>query len=347
MPPSGKTDLLLGTLDLLVLKVLDLGPLHGLGRRPPDRAGDAGRLPGQARLALSGALPHGAGRLAAVVVGPLGDEPPGPLLPPDGGRPTPARRRDRTVGAGVDRDDAGPASPPNRLECAMEAMGVGSFGSSAASSVAARSTETWTPKSRATCEMLADEKMASGMAAGRSVPSGQARDGRRGAGERGRCGRAAGRLARHASHATSASASARLAKAPTFSVTVVLVLALGIGANVAVFGLVNLLLLQPRVGSGQPGELVALHVHDPGSPASYRRFSYAEYEELRRQCPGVQPPRGVPQPQRAALERRGVAERGRRAGHGVLLPRRSVCVSSPAAPSRRRKSARAAEPRSR
>jgi PadR family transcriptional regulator, regulatory protein PadR len=31
MPPSEKTDLLLGTLDLLVLKVLDLGPLHGLG----------------------------------------------------------------------------------------------------------------------------------------------------------------------------------------------------------------------------------------------------------------------------------------------------------------------------
>jgi PadR family transcriptional regulator, regulatory protein PadR len=31
MSPSDKTDLLLGTLDLLVLKVLDLGPLHGLG----------------------------------------------------------------------------------------------------------------------------------------------------------------------------------------------------------------------------------------------------------------------------------------------------------------------------
>jgi PadR family transcriptional regulator, regulatory protein PadR len=29
--PPTKTDLLLGTLDLLVLKVLDLGPLHGLG----------------------------------------------------------------------------------------------------------------------------------------------------------------------------------------------------------------------------------------------------------------------------------------------------------------------------
>ena len=29
--PDSRTNLLLGTLDLLVLKVLDLGPLHGLG----------------------------------------------------------------------------------------------------------------------------------------------------------------------------------------------------------------------------------------------------------------------------------------------------------------------------
>jgi PadR family transcriptional regulator PadR len=31
MPPTERTDLLLGTLDLLVLKVLELKPLHGLG----------------------------------------------------------------------------------------------------------------------------------------------------------------------------------------------------------------------------------------------------------------------------------------------------------------------------
>lgn len=31
MTPPTKTDLLLGTLDLLVLKALNLGPLHGLG----------------------------------------------------------------------------------------------------------------------------------------------------------------------------------------------------------------------------------------------------------------------------------------------------------------------------
>jgi putative ABC transport system permease protein len=74
----------------------------------------------------------------------------------------------------------------------------------------------------------------------------------------------------------------QLAKAPAFSLTVALVLALGIGANVAVFGLINVLLLQPRVGSDQPGELVSLHVHDPKTPASYRRFSYSEYEDIRR-----------------------------------------------------------------
>lgn len=31
MPPTERTDLLLGTLDLLVLKALELEPLHGLG----------------------------------------------------------------------------------------------------------------------------------------------------------------------------------------------------------------------------------------------------------------------------------------------------------------------------
>jgi putative ABC transport system permease protein len=76
----------------------------------------------------------------------------------------------------------------------------------------------------------------------------------------------------------------QLAKAPTFSLTVVLVLALGIGANVAVFGLVNLLLLRPRVGSDQPGEPVSVHVHDARTSDSYRRFTYQEYEDIRRRA---------------------------------------------------------------
>jgi putative ABC transport system permease protein len=76
----------------------------------------------------------------------------------------------------------------------------------------------------------------------------------------------------------------QLAKAPAFSLTALVVLALGIGANVAVFGLVNLLLLQPRVGSDWPGEPVSLHVHDPRTPASYRLFSYQEYEDVRRRA---------------------------------------------------------------
>jgi predicted permease len=76
---------------------------------------------------------------------------------------------------------------------------------------------------------------------------------------------------------------AQLVRAPIFSLTVIAVLALGIGANVAVFGLVNLLMLKPRAGVGAPHELVALHVHAPARADSYRRFGYADYDALRRQ----------------------------------------------------------------
>ncbi len=76
---------------------------------------------------------------------------------------------------------------------------------------------------------------------------------------------------------------AQLVRVPVFSLTVITVLALGIGANVAVFGLVNLLLLKPRAGVGAPHELVALHVHAPARTDSYRRFAYADYDALRRQ----------------------------------------------------------------
>jgi hypothetical protein len=74
-----------------------------------------------------------------------------------------------------------------------------------------------------------------------------------------------------------------LAKAPAFSLTAVLVLALGIGANSAVFSLINLLLFQPPPGADQPGTLVSLHVHDPAKADSYRSFTYAEYEAIRDQ----------------------------------------------------------------
>ncbi len=74
-----------------------------------------------------------------------------------------------------------------------------------------------------------------------------------------------------------------LAKAPAFSLTAVVVLALGIGANSAVFSLTNLLLFQPPPGADQPGTLVSVHVHDPARADSYRSFTYAEYETIRDQ----------------------------------------------------------------
>ena len=72
-----------------------------------------------------------------------------------------------------------------------------------------------------------------------------------------------------------------LAKAPAFSLTAVVVLALGIGANAAVFSLINILWFKPVPGSEQPGQLVGVYSHDPARPESYRQFSYADYEELR------------------------------------------------------------------
>ena len=68
-------------------------------------------------------------------------------------------------------------------------------------------------------------------------------------------------------------------KNPWFTCAAVMVLALGIGANTAIFSLVDAFLLKPLVVHN-PAELVGCYSRDTHKP-DYRGFSYPDYAELR------------------------------------------------------------------
>jgi predicted permease len=71
-----------------------------------------------------------------------------------------------------------------------------------------------------------------------------------------------------------------LANKPGFTAAAVLVLALGIGANSAVFSLVNAFLLKP-LQVQKPEELAGLFSRDTKHPDTYRAFSYPNYIDIR------------------------------------------------------------------
>jgi hypothetical protein len=74
----------------------------------------------------------------------------------------------------------------------------------------------------------------------------------------------------------------QLMKAPGFALAAIFVLALGIGANTAVFSLVNTMLFAPP-GYARPHELVQVFSQDKKNPKSFRAFSYPTLTDIRAQ----------------------------------------------------------------
>ncbi len=74
----------------------------------------------------------------------------------------------------------------------------------------------------------------------------------------------------------------QLAKAPGFTIMAVLVLALGIGANTAIFNTVYTMLFAPP-GYAHPKELVQIFSQDTKNPKHFRAFSYPTLRDIREQ----------------------------------------------------------------
>jgi ABC-type lipoprotein release transport system permease subunit len=72
-----------------------------------------------------------------------------------------------------------------------------------------------------------------------------------------------------------------LAGTPGFTAVAVLILAVGIGLNTAVFSLINMVLLRPLHGESKPGQLASVYAYDRTRPDTYRGFSYPAYVDIR------------------------------------------------------------------
>lgn len=72
----------------------------------------------------------------------------------------------------------------------------------------------------------------------------------------------------------------QLSKAPGFTASAVIVLALGIGANTAIFSLMNALLFEPP-HYPDASHVVQIFSQEKKNPKSFRGFSYPAYRDIR------------------------------------------------------------------
>src|SRR5207248_10145662 len=73
-----------------------------------------------------------------------------------------------------------------------------------------------------------------------------------------------------------------LVKKPAFTIVAVLTLALGVGANTAIFSIVNAVLLR-SLPYRDPDRLVRIYFNNPGVGLRNVRFSVPEFDDLRAQ----------------------------------------------------------------
>ncbi|HET9482526.1 MAG TPA: hypothetical protein VFO79_01095, partial [Xanthomonadales bacterium] len=74
----------------------------------------------------------------------------------------------------------------------------------------------------------------------------------------------------------------QLARTPGFTLVAALTLSIGIGANTAIFGVVNELLLRPPAHVADPQRIVSIWTSDFSGPP-YGASSYPDFEAFREQ----------------------------------------------------------------